>query len=191
MKEKNKGGFCLLQTKPLTYKDESIGSMTNPELPPIYKLFLQSFFIGDNSIEQQFYLTGSGSKGFCSSFVYKNDSISNELISFEGFTDFDTALNIYLEKETFGYDDEREKGLFVVGYGAGGSGIFVGMLESNRDQIFYLSDSYMYKIADNIFQFVQGIEYVSNFEDTTIMTDVPYNKLYRNWDEDFWRVREE
>lgn len=123
--------------------------------------------------------------------MYKNKSISNELISFEGFTNFEIASNIYSEKEKFGYDDAREKGLFVVGYGASSSGVFVGLLEKNKDQIFYLSESYFYKIADNIFEFVRGIEFLSNEEDPNIMQEVPYNNLYRNWKEDFWRVKED
>ena len=44
MKTQNKGGFSLLQTKSLN--DESyIPSSIDSILPPLYKLFVQSFFI--------------------------------------------------------------------------------------------------------------------------------------------------
>jgi hypothetical protein len=184
-----KTGFRLLQTLPLN-KNIDLEPF-NKVLPPLYKVFIQSFYLGDNAIDQEFYLNDKNTLAFCSSFRYKNHLIPSDWLSFEGFTDIRIAIELYLEKEKYGYDDEREKGKFTIGYGASGSGIFVGLLEENIDQVFYLGETYSYKLADDIFEFVRGLESVSNSEDPEIMQNVPYDRLYKNWGEDFWRVRKD
>ena len=69
-------------------------------------------------------------------------------------------------------------------HGHGGS-LFVGMKKDNLDKIYYSIDSYEFKfLADNIFNLLSQFRIATlNYEFEKLDT----NKLYKNWNEDFWR----
>jgi hypothetical protein len=98
-------------------------------------------------------------------------------------------------------DRDYENKLFPVAGGDIGGGISVGLEGKLRDKIL-ITDMILPKtvpielkeknnitiISDNIFEFVRGVEVLDLEEDC--MYGVKYSQLYKNWGEDFWRVRE-
>lgn len=72
-----------------------------------------------------------------------------------------------------------------VGFG----GLYVGCAENNLDQIWIYNSDYdvkYKKVSENIFFFLNLLTFNDEFSDY----EGNYSKLYRNWDEDFWRIKE-
>jgi hypothetical protein len=77
--------------------------------------------------------------------------------------------------------------LFIANHGYGG-GLLVGIGENNKDQIFHNADSTIVNfMANNIFELIHKMGIVQyDFEKPPIDT----SKLFKNWGEDFWRIKE-
>ena len=69
------------------------------------------------------------------------------------------------------------------------TGLLVGIGEHNKDQIFHNTDNTIVNfVANNIFELVQKINLIQyDFEEPGVETE----NLYKNWNEDFWRVKKE
>jgi hypothetical protein len=73
----------------------------------------------------------------------------------------------------------------------GGGGIYLGIDSYNYGKIYKASWSFLDKqdglvlLTDNIFEFVKGIKSIQNSHHK-----INYSKLYKNWGEDFWRIKE-
>jgi hypothetical protein len=190
-----KGGFKLLNTRNFNNQLDitQIEKLINEKIPILYSLFLNTFEVHENCINEDFYQSNNNQL-YCSTFRYKQYNFSSKYpdnyIIFDGFINVENATNAYLENIKYQHDI-RINHMLCVGTAGGNNGIFVGLNAEKLDKIYFVSESDFYQIADNIFEFVRCIEFLSNEEDSEIMEDVPYSKLYRNWNEDFWRVREE
>ena len=44
------------------------------------------------------------------------------------------------------------------------------------------------KVAENIFEFIKGFVHTS--DSLILREEYSQSQLYKNWDEDFWRIRE-
>lgn len=91
----------------------------------------------------------------------------------------------------YGEDDKKSNLLRIAGIGRGGA-IFVGYGKQNLDEIIlhlWEEDPGYEKLANNIFDFVNDI--VSEPLSEEDYPEINYSDLYKNWGEDFWRVRNE
>lgn len=84
----------------------------------------------------------------------------------------------------------HENKIIPIAYGPIGDLLMLGIGEKNSDRIYYFVrhlDEYLREISENIFEFFKDyhIEISEHYQST-----VPFDRLYRNWGEDFWRVRE-
>ena len=73
-------------------------------------------------------------------------------------------------------------------YNRKGGGIGVGTKEDEIDKIILIPDGNVNEskvISDNVFSFVRGMYSFVAWD------HVKTNRLYKNWGEDFWRVRGE
>jgi hypothetical protein len=199
-----KGGFGLLTTRSLveTLELSEQERKLGEHLPDLYKVFLQSFHIKENCLKKELYQNyrykdGSLEKDFtfsyCATFSYNQTNKSvlfpvNHLV-FDTFIDIEMSVNVFLEEKEF-CNDERKKNMLNIGVAGPSGGIYVGLKGEESDRIYFIGDLDMYLIAANIFEFVRALEFVSNAENPEIMEKVPYEKLYLNWNETFWRVRE-
>jgi hypothetical protein len=104
--------------------------------------------------------------------------------------------SIEVMKRVYNQDDPiRSQDLFLIGEDASGHNFFfVGTGALNKDQIFIESGDLSFpggervtKIFDNIFQFMRSFLIVEI--ENGIGYGVEYNQLYKNWGEDFWRVK--
>ena len=146
------------------------------DLSTIGKAELLSFYDANYKVKLQLY-----------SIRYMDD----ENISIEQWYDLNEILPkmeaIY--RSDFG---EILKNYLTIGESFDQGMLLLGVGEENRDQIFI---EYAYpvsrirKIKDNIFDFLLGFE-IQPME-TYLPSDRKLNDLYKNWGEDFWRIRGE
>jgi hypothetical protein len=73
--------------------------------------------------------------------------------------------------------------------------LMVGIGEDNYEKIYVESPDESFQegerftlIANNMFEFIRGFEYI---EKENLADGIKHSQLYRNWGEDFWRVRED
>ncbi len=159
-------------------------------LPPLYKAFVQSFICSmDNTIIPERVLI-NGYKDYLGYVYYLPDI---ERLGVGDFFSLEESLSV--RAKLYDLNDEIFlKKLFPIGTDASGHFILmVGYGENNQDKIFvesgdqsFVANERFTLIANDIFEFVRGFAFIL-LDDLTINV----NQLYRNWGEDFWRVREE
>lgn len=195
-----KKGFELLKTRPL--KDKiSFTSLENElgiKVPPYYRLFHETFIIPEND-NHFWYMseinelkpilskkyTGYSKEELGINFLSTFDIVSNYLEAYNNYKKYEFAegeINLFYEKL-----------LLPIGnceaYNRYGGGIGVGTQGEEQDKIILIRDpedeAQVEIIADNVFEFVRGIESFIAWEEPNV------KDLYKNWGEDFWRVRKE
>lgn len=178
--------FELLRARPLndSVDIESLEKQAGIVLPPIYKFFVQSFYLGEKQIYREQYYNEFYKDYFdCSSYIYT----SNEDVGFSHIIEIENSFNVW---NSNGLGDIcYEKKLFPIISGNFSS--YVGLEKDFEDKIIMLKPGFKNSeiiLSDNIFEFVRGIEILELKED--FMMDIKYSQLYKNWGEDFWRVRE-
>ena len=159
---------------------EALEAIHNITLPPLYKIFIKSFIIGDNNILCEKTILDSAYKNAFTYFIYE----PNPDIIFSGFNEIEKALGIRHLDDTW-----MEKKYLPIGYCGFNGGVLLGTTESDKDKIIIemvdLEPRFSI-LAENIFEFVRGLVLVSNSK-----VDIDKTKLYKNWGEDFWRIRED
>ena len=190
-----KGGFKLLETRAIDNNIDIIQyeKLIGRKIPALLSIFLKTFIVQENCIKKEFYKYDNN-LFYCGTFRYKQCKFSSKypdnFIVFDDFVSVENSVNSYIENHQYNHDI-RINDMLCVGIAGDNNGIFVGIDLEMCDKIYFVTESDFYQIADNIFDFVRSIEFLSNTEDMQVMDDVPYSQLYRNWGEDFWRVRED
>lgn len=150
-------------------------------LPPIYRLFVETFDIGEDQIKyDKLIVENSLYKKCITYFIYE---LNNEIV-FAGFNELSKVL--YLQKEV---DEWVDKAYLPIGYCGFNGGILLGTKGIEIDKIIlhnFDREPYFTIIANNIFEFVRGLVLVPNSLD-----EFNPSSIYKNWGEDFWRVRVE
>ena len=154
-------------------------------LPPIFKSFYSVFepyfgaekYMVENSSEAIFFTSAIYSSLALESYTFENDEFAFQ--SFKGLPELFTF-------EPSNKDFAKDM-LFIADHGYWG-GLMVGIGEQNRDKIFHSSGTKVVTfLADNIFELIQKMVVVQyEIDEPWINT----KKLYKNWDENFWRLRE-
>jgi len=145
-------------------------------------IFRSPFFrIGDNKENIQLRWENSKEKN---PWLYKEDRLTYLLTEVE----LEEELKEFNQKS----DTWHAQGLIKIG-GTHGDVVLLGMNKNNQDQIFLYGESTLNddfpKIADDIFDLFCQLELIDNvlgFVDFEIEKE----QLYKNWNEDFWRIRE-
>lgn len=169
-----KKGFQLLKTKNEANSIEDYGV----ELPEKYRLFIDTFNVGDNSLFSQEY--------FDNNYNQKRTLLLSfyepmEDICFVGFNTIQDSID--LKEDIEEYQTSR---FLPVGYSSYNAGIVVSLEGDDKDVVYFddpNSDD-LVRLCDDIFEFVKGLEL--RFD-----KKIDVSKLYKNWGEDFWRVKED
>lgn len=182
-----KRGFELLETRlPEDQLDvEFFEKKYNIVLPPLYKVFMQTFVVKTNEIKGEKLLNKDETYSYVAQSMYKGIEGTE---SFTSFNELDLVLSIKDEIEEWSTNKYLPIADAFDGHGA----ILVGTQESNQDQIILHDNDYLasgnhqfIKIADNIFEFTRSLYLEYEF----FAEDVDHTKLYRNWGEEFWRLK--
>lgn len=201
---KNYNGLNLLEPRSLNdpFNTVTFEEKLKIKLPPIYKLFLESYYIGsrlasgqlwDEFKRQEMFVEKTNKYYFINKNVnsaYNDDFTLNQPhLCIDIFQELSNDSDLFFE---YGVVDCFPIG---AGYSVNSPGLFVGIMDYNLDKI-YLENSGLRKgkwtfLANNIFEFIRGFEIVEYTAEECRKYQFTYDKLYKNWGEDFWRVREE
>ena len=179
-----KNHFPFLQFRETVLDTAPLEEKYGITLPPIYRSFISVFkpflaerVVGDENTKIGFAIPLYSSKEAGS--VTEDD----DEMAFESFKDLEDVLSFPRSNEDYlkGY-------LFIANHGYSG-GLLVGIGEDNMDKIYHNTDSEIitYK-ADNIFEILHKMHLVKY--DFPSYPKVDTNRLYKNFGEDFWRIRE-
>lgn len=181
-----KRGFQLFKTK----KRSEVITLNSLEekyeitLPPIYKLFAQTFELtGSDEMSEKYFDLRYDDYYYCSTVVYEPEP---DIILFGGFNSVENALKFQANDEAWG-----EEGYLPISSWTY-RGIVLGIKEGIKDQVFFDemdSNPRFRKIADNIFEFVQNLVF-HPMDEELLNEGISFSNLYKTWGEDFWRVRD-
>ncbi len=183
---RNKRGFELFNTRPalenldIDFMEKTYGII----LPSLYRVFIQTFYCtGVEPIyTEKFSNPADSSLLLAATSAYRGIEGTE---SFSGFYDLETVLNAKDQIEEW----SEKKYLPIADAFHGHGAILVGTRPQDQDQIILHNDEFgqFTKIADNIFEFSRSIELEVEF----YKYHVNHSDLYRNWNEDFWRLKSE
>ncbi|MBL7816598.1 MAG: SMI1/KNR4 family protein [Saprospiraceae bacterium] len=181
-----KKGFELLTTRTLENKIdiEELENKYNIKLPPCYRLFVESFILGENNIKEE--------RAFdsCNPYGYQIQGctyLPNNDASITHFNEIEKVLTLSQKGEI----ELWREYLPIAAPGFNGA-IVVAINGNDKDKIFlhdWERTPELTLLASNIFEYVRGMFLIDNL--FNIGKKVPIEKLYKNWEEDFWRIRED
>ncbi len=186
MLKKNKYPFLQFNDNYLSKETiEELELLNNLRLPPIFKAFIQVFqpYLAINSYMDE---NISTLNNFVVPIFLKDNegdfTLEDDELSFECFMKIEEVFDpnifqMYLD----------DFGLIPISHHAFSGSLMLGCRPKNLDQIFLMRDSNEFEfIAENILHFIYQLE-IDFFDIPTKLIPL----LYKNWGEDFWRIREE
>lgn len=164
----------------------------NIEIPPLYKIFIQQFKVGRGMIKKVELLhPGSNKLLDIAQLVFKG--------KFSEYIGLYDLYNIHESVEAMKYsfdkkDEIRSMNYAIIGECIDNNSLLVGTGKDNLDNIFlentnlFFDNNRIVFVSPNIFEFVINLalterEYIGYGLDN-------YSTLYKNWNEEFWRVHE-
>jgi len=177
----------FLQFRESLLNIEAIETNNNCRLPPVYRAFITVFKPYFKNVEYYDEMSDL-KKGFLtdvySSIEKESYTIDDDELSLESFMEVSDSFK-YESFENY----RKDLGLIPIAFHGHGGGLMVGINEENSDKIYLIKDSTEFKfMANNIFELIQKMDVViANFDDPSFDA----TKLYKNWGEDFWRVKED
>ncbi|WP_139062125.1 hypothetical protein [Ochrovirga pacifica] len=156
-------------------------------LPLSYKIFLNKYKVGDESLNKQSYLDEDiGFKLPLVSYQYKQNEF---LLELDSFLSLETALDDRPYDDPVLGDDGLN--LIRIAYSSfpSGGGVYLGLNRDNFGFIYRVDwdgdeNTTAIKISNDLFQFLSILEPV------IIDDNLDYTNFYKNWGEDFWRKKE-
>jgi hypothetical protein len=162
----------------------------NFKLTPLFKVFHNIYNIDTINNQYSYYSKQYDMiKSFC---MYEHKVLKGEI--------FDTIFHPNQLEEILpkmlDFDDDIDQEILAqevipIIYCPGQELVMLGVGKSNADKIFYFArwkEERLVLVAENIFEFFK--DYYIKIE-PVYLHGVSLEQLYRNWNEDFWRVREE
>jgi hypothetical protein len=156
-------------------------------LPPIYKVFAETFCLGEANVIRETYFSKKLNDYFdCKSY---NFLFNNENIGFSHFIEIENAFEVYASG---GLSDLMYEQKYFPIASSDGNGLYVGTMGSDTDKILWDgADGNLPKIiSNNIFEFIRCID-IEDVKEEFLYGNVKHSQLYKNYGEDFWRVRDE
>ncbi len=178
-------GFNLFKTRPIEDSLDlgQLESKYGVSIPPLYGLFLKCFY---PKIEIDAYLDTHQNEEYL---LYSSDEVCNEYVMMDNFLDIETTLKDWNENQY--YDQLYEWNFLPIAQTQTRYIFCVGLEGNMKDKIILDIESYDSEfevVANDIFEFIRKIKYK---ELNGLWNGTKYNQLYKNWGEDFWRVRKE
>ncbi len=188
-------GFELLETRKFgeSLNVEEVEKQFGFTLPPFYRLFIETFETGTKSLKSECFFNPKRNEKYILTAPLFEPLKDNEkwflsISSFFSIQEIFNDWNSYLKNEK---EWDEFKFLRISDIGQGG-GLFVSTRPVDVDVIYQVVwdwEEPYFKVADNIFEFIKG------FTLPPATNPLPENyetsQLYKNYGEDFWRVREE
>lgn len=161
-------------------------------IPPLYRFFQEQFIIRRDSISKvEVYHEIAGRNLNIAELSY-----SGEHSNFIGLYNlFSLEESVSAMQNAYSSDDEiNQLGYAMIGECVSNISLLIGLKDENKDKI-YMEDSNIFPsgdrilfVDDNIFEFVKKLSL--NEKENIGYGIKSYASLYKNWGEDFWRIRE-
>jgi hypothetical protein len=147
---------------------------------------LDVFQVGENSFNQEFYYYEIENLTYpIFSYYLKKEDI---FVYIDGFLTIEEVINTKILYDS-DIDFSRLNIIQIAHtHEPDNGGIFVGTGKDNFGKIYKVAwenDERTKFIANDIFEFIKSLQYNRN-----PIRGIELNTLYKNWDEDFWRLRE-
>ncbi|MBA6156011.1 SMI1/KNR4 family protein [Tenacibaculum sp. S7007] len=180
-----KRGFELLRTRPLNEKVLVSELEYGIELPPIFRNFTKIFDVSEvnNHIK---YIYNKDREQYCAGIVYfpENYDTNSDEVMFHNFHSLESTISGFEDD-----DDWAEAGYLPIAMCGHSGAVLLGTRNEEKDCIFIQTMSQeIYKISSNIFDFVRDLVMLEVSEEE-LYDEIRFEQLYKNWGEDFWRVR--
>ena len=159
------------------------------ELPVLYKLFVQCFEVNSRCLRVDKFMDHDGDIVSIGSIKFQlpEDSASIYLNNFLDHSDILRQWDI--SKGEIEWCEHRLLRIALLGQ-VGFGGLYLGCGEHNSDEIWIFNsdrEQKFKKIDSNIFEFIKRLEFST---DLSNLDHDEYEDLYKNWREEFWRIRE-
>lgn len=164
--------------------------LSEAAFPQLYKLFVRLYELGEEGLVFDKFYDESKNKYFHTQIFYYGPRGKEEAnITFTNFDKLEVVKTNWDQK--LGYTEEEiNLGLIRIGGIALGGGLFVGSEESECADNIYLniwdSEEGLVKIEQDIFSFAKNL--ILEPEEV-LPGNVKHEQLYKNWNEDYWRVK--
>lgn len=159
-------------------------------VPPIYRLFAETFVLQRESIHRPgFTSLKDDSMRTCATYTIHIDEEDDQMELYDFFSV--DEISEVRQRLYDGQGELKEKGLLPVGSGSHDIIILVGTLNPAVDHVFLEKNygSRLIKVADNIFQFLTMFKFQELEE--VFIKPYKFSQLYKNWGDDTWKVRDE
>jgi hypothetical protein len=185
-------GFGLLKTRLAseTIDVEGFEFKYKLSLPPLYRLFVKTFHLGEFKNEK-FFHPDLDDLFYCAGPYYYPKGNGAENIGITGLFNLEEVFENWHQK--YGYGDETmELGLIRIASLGIDGGLFVGNKENNLDVIileYWDKETQFEILAENIFEFMQGMVLATDSE--KLAGDIKFENLYKNWGDPHWLVKKD
>lgn len=160
------------------------------KLPPIFRVFIETYVINESTDDwgEKVLIPASNEK---IELTYPTYLPLPEEVVFYNFCNIYEANN-YLKELYHEDDDIWQLGVLPIGECASGFTLLLGIAKDNQDHIIFeaIDNEPRYtKLSNNIFEFARGVVY--EYQEGHYVKKYVGNSsnLYKNWNEDFWRIR--
>jgi len=181
-----KKGYEILKAR----EDEIDLNKIEVPFPELYKLFSKLYELGEDGFRfDKFYRESKDKYYHTQVFYYEPRGKEETNITFTNFDKLEVISTNW--KQKLGYTEEEiNLGLIRIGGIALGGGLFVGT-GKNADNIYlniWDSEEGLVKLEDDIFSFAKNLVLEP---DEVLPGNVKHEQLYKNWNENFWRVKDD
>lgn len=182
-----KTGFSMLDARNIenSIDIDALERQYGLKLPPIYRLFIQTYYLGEKKIHRETYWNDE-SNDF--SYLSTYSFAPNPNVGFSHFNDVEKSFEIW----SSGWLDDTiyKKKYFPIASGNFG-GIYLGLDTQETDKIIFDGESKdrFTILSDNIFDFMRSVS-VQLLDEKYLSSRICYEQLYKKWGEEFWRVGE-
>ncbi len=190
-----KNGLELLKTLKEA-SDALIKLLHRENIPPIFSLFLKHYKVGEDFLATK-YIKHKNTERVLEKFImFENEIIEGEeyYATIDYLFDYEKLLDEFDK-----YDDRIEnwnrEGFVQIGLMYWGDVLLLGVGNNNKDEIWRygngLINTHICKLDNNIFDFFSRLKSLLDLETLDELEIKDPSQLYRNWGDNFWRVREE
>ena len=169
--------------------------LKNGELPQKFSLFLNHFRVGENFIISKYLKYKNTDYVLHHLIMFDNESLEGEkyYAVIDYIFSYEKLVDEY-EKYKLNVENWNREGFMQIGLMFWGDVLLLGMEGDRKDEIWRYGNglirTVLSKLDENIFIFFSRLKCTVDSE-TLEELKINTSQLYRNWGEDFWRVREE
>jgi hypothetical protein len=163
----------------------SFEATTGIKLPPIYREFYRIFNLDafKEGVMLKFLYPSNNNIGY---FTVSNFNHNDSFVLYNFFSLNDAIL--YAERVYSDEDLLKKECIYPIGECFNQGALMIGYGNKNADSIFVEyahEEQRVFKLADSIFDFLSMYNVEPNMDRFPNL-----NQLYKNWGEDFWRIRD-